>query len=77
MHAGMTRIGDECAVCAEFPAEEGILVVRQDVGGESARCVDFDPVLGGPGAVMLAEKWHLPRNPISQPAAHGGDLEPF
>lgn len=77
MHAGMTRIGDANARFAlNFLADEGIPVVRQDIGGENARRVDFDPVLGRTRCRHV-EKVAVPApKPISQPA-HGGDLELF
>ena len=78
MHAGMTRIGDANARFAlNFLAEEGIPVVRQDVGGESARRVDFDPVLGRTRCRHVEKMAAPAAKPISQPAAHGGDLELF
>ena len=77
MHAGMTRIGDANARFAlNFLAEEGIPVVRQDIGGESARRVDFDPVLGRTRCRHV-EKVAVPApKPIAQ-SVSGGDLELF
>ena len=77
MHAGMTRIGDANARFAlNFLVEEGIPVVRQDIGGESARRVDFDPVLGRTRCRHV-EKVAVPApKPIAQ-SVSGGDLELF
>lgn len=78
MHAGMTRIGDANARFAlSFLADEGIPVARQDVGGDMARRVDFDPVLGRTRCRHV-EKFAAPApKPITQPAMGGGDLELF
>lgn len=78
MHAGMTRIGDANALFAlNFLTEEGIPVVRQDVGGESARRVDFDPVLGRTRCRHVEKMAAPAAKPIAQPAGRGGDLELF
>lgn len=78
MHAGMTRIGDANARFAlNFLREEGIPVVRQDTGGENARRVDFDPVLGRTRCRHVENHAAPVAKPVSQPAARGGDLELF
>lgn len=78
MHAGMTRIGDANARFAlSFLAEEGIPVVRQDIGGDWARRVDFDPVLGRTRCRHVEKIAAPAAKPISQPVTHGGDLELF
>lgn len=47
MHAGMRAIGDENAAFArQFLANEGIVLVHADMGGHSARRVEFRPVAG-------------------------------
>lgn len=78
MHAGMTRIGDANARFAlNFLMDEGIPVVRQDVGGDSARRVDFDPILGRTRCRHV-EKVAVPMpKPIVQPSVSGGELELF
>lgn len=47
MHVGMRAIGDENAAFArQFLANEGIALVHADMGGRSARRVEFRPVAG-------------------------------
>lgn len=78
MHAGMTRIGDANARFAlNFLADEGIPVVRQDVGGDSARRVDFDPIMGRTRCRHVEKVAAPAPRPIAQPAMNGGDLELF
>lgn len=78
MHAGMTRIGDANARFAQnFLADEGIPVMRQDVGGDTARRVDFDPVLGRTRCRHVEKVAAPVSKPVSQPATSGGELELF
>lgn len=73
MHAGMARIGTMNAEFARrFLANEGIMLVREDLGGNNARRIDFRPASGKvrcrvvPSA-MAAE----PPRPERQPRAMG------
>ncbi|MDQ4421177.1 chemotaxis protein CheD [Sphingobium sp. DEHP117] len=78
MHAGMTRIGDANARFAQnFLADEGIPVMRQDIGGDTARRVDFDPVLGRTRCRHVEKVAAPVSKPVSQPATSGGELELF
>jgi len=78
MHTGMARIGDANARFAlSFLADEGIPVLRQDVGGEMARRVDFDPVLGRTRCRHVERIAAPAPKPITQPATGGGELELF
>lgn len=78
MHTGMARIGDANAKFARnFLAEEKIPLVKSDTGGESARRVDFDPVLGRTRC-RLAEPVAAPAaKPIIRPQTSGGEVELF
>ena len=78
MHRGMTRIGDANARFAQsFLMEEDIPIVRQDIGGEMARRVDFDPILGRTRCRHV-EKIAVPTSkPMTLPASGGGELELF
>lgn len=79
MHVGMTRIGDANALFARnFLMDEGIPLVRGDTGGESARRVDFDPVMGRTrcrrirtAAVTVAAE------PVARPRQADGEVELF
>jgi chemotaxis protein CheD len=78
MHAGMTRIGDANARFArQFLNDEGIALVHHDVGGESARRVDFDPV-GGRSRCRTVEPVAAPApTPTLRPQKVRGDVELF
>ena len=78
MHAGMTRIGDANAVFAKnFLADEGIPLVHQDTGGNTARRLDFDPVKGRTRC-RVVERVEVPMpKPTSRAQTGGGDLELF
>lgn len=78
MHAGMTRIGDANAAFAQrFLDEERIELARSDVGGISARRVDFDPVLGRTRCRVVEHVAAPSPTPIIQPLANRGDVELF
>lgn len=78
MHVGMARIGDANARFAmSFLAEERIPVVRSDTGGESARRVDFDPVLGRTRCRVVEPVAAPPAKPAPRPQTSGGELELF
>ncbi len=78
MHAGMTRIGDANAVFAtNFLADEKIPLIRKDVGGDTARRVDFDPVMGRTRC-RIVERIAAPApKPIVRPQEKGGEVELF
>lgn len=78
MHAGMTRIGDANARFAKtFLLEEGIELVRSDVGGNSARRVDFDPVLGRARCRIVEPVAAPAPKPIIRAPSGSGDVELF
>jgi len=78
MHVGMARIGDANARFAiNFLAEERIPVARADTGGESARRVDFDPVLGRTRCRVVEPVAAPSAKPAPRPQTGGGDLELF
>lgn len=78
MHAGMARIGDANARFArDFLAAEKIPLVRSDTGGESARRVDFDPVLGRTRCRAVEQVAAPAPKPIARPQTGGGDVELF
>ncbi|MGD9810443.1 MAG: chemotaxis protein CheD [Sphingobium sp.] len=78
MHAGMTRIGDANAAFARnFLIEEKIPLVREDTGGDLARRVDFDPVMGRTRC-RIVKKVEAPAvKPTVRPREGGGELELF
>lgn len=78
LHAGMTRIGTMNAEFARhFLKAEGIPLVREDLGGTSARRVDFRPALGQVRCrvVEAALAPEIPSAPRPQPVC--GDVELF
>jgi chemotaxis protein CheD len=78
MHAGMTKIGDANALFARrFLQDEGIALVRCDTGGESARRVDFDPVLGRARCRTVEPVAAPTPTPNARPLRSGGDVELF
>lgn len=78
MHAGMTRIGDANARFArQFLQDEGIPVVRCDTGGEAARRVDFDPVLGRTRCRTVEPVAAPAPTPVERPRRSSGDVELF
>lgn len=78
MHAGMTRIGDANAAFARrFLEEERIELARSDVGGDTARRVDFDPVLGRTRCRVVEPVAAPSPTPIMRPPTSRGDVELF
>jgi len=78
MYAGMARIGDANACFARgFLSEEKIPVLRNDVGGEMARRVDFDPVMGRTRCRTVEPVAAPAPKPVVAPHSGGGDLELF
>lgn len=69
MHEGMRPIGDENASFARrFLQSEGIAIVHIDVGGRSARRVEFRPAAG------LARSKYVNGAPVAPKAAHGRQI---
>lgn len=78
MHAGMTRIGDSNARFAQtFLSDENIDLVRCDVGGTSARRLDFDPVMGRTRCRTIDPIAAPAHKPVIRPVTGGGDVELF
>jgi len=78
MHAGMTRIGDVNAWFARsFLAAEGIPLVREETGGEWARRVEFDPMLGRTRCRIVAPGAVPAERAVARPMPGGGEVELF
>ena len=78
MHAGMTRIGDaNAAFASKFLNDESIALVHRDVGGESARRVDFDPVMGRSRCRTVEPVAAPAPTPTQRPQRVRGDVELF
>ncbi len=79
MHTGMARIGDANALFARnFLRDEAIPLVRQDTGGESARRIEFDPVLGRTRCRIIEAAAAPVAKPVVRPQqVGGGDVELF
>lgn len=78
MYSGMTRIGDANAVfAANFLADEKIPIVRQDTGGDMARRVDFDPVMGRTRCRVVERVAAPAPAPIKRPRSASGEVELF
>ena len=78
MHVGMTRIGDANAQFARnFLAAENIPLVRSDTGGESARRIDFDPVMGRTRCRVVEPVAAPAPKPAGRPMPDGGEVELF
>ncbi|GLT00392.1 putative chemoreceptor glutamine deamidase CheD [Sphingobium jiangsuense] len=78
MHSGMARIGDANALFARgFLRDEGIALVREDTGGESARRIEFDPVLGRTRCRVIEAAAAPAAKPVVRPRQVGGEVELF
>ncbi len=78
MYAGMERIGDANANFAmHFLSEEKIPVVRQVTGGDMARRVDFDPVLGRTRCRTVERIAAPALAPVKRPRSADGEVELF
>jgi len=82
LHSGMHAIGsDNAAFAVRFLADEGIPLVLRDLGGRSARRVDFQPALGRSRSRIvtdtLADAPPPRRIPVPVAAASAGDLDLF
>ena len=78
MYTGMTRIGDANARFAKmFLGAEKIPVLRTDVGGDMARRIDFDPVMGRTRCRIVERVAAPAPKPVARPQTDGGELELF
>lgn len=79
MHSGMARIGTANAEFARgFLEHERIPLVRDSLGGTSARRVDFRPARGQARCRMADEPAASPiQQPMPRPARTRGDVELF
>ncbi len=81
LHAGMRAIGsDNAAFAIRFLQQDRIPLVVRDLGGTSARRVDFQPALGRSRAKLVRDTAvpPPPRRPLPPPAAvDSGDLDLF
>lgn len=78
LHAGMRQIGTVNAAFAQsFLAREGIPLMHEDLGGNSARRVHFLPALGKVRC-RTADAQIAPETlPVRRPATASGDVELF
>lgn len=78
MHAGMARIGTMNAEFARrFLAQERIALVREDLGGNSARRVEFRPASGQVRLRTVANSMAPAASPAPRAPAVLGDVELF
>ncbi len=81
LHAGMRAIGsDNAAFAIRFLQQDRIPLIVQDLGGKSARRLDFQPALGRSRAKLVRDAAipAPPRRPVApQAAVDSGDLDLF
>lgn len=78
LHAGMMRIGTANADFARgFLNREGIALIREDLGGEIARRVDFRPSTGQVRCRRVERAQAPETRPTPRPARGSGDVELF
>ncbi len=78
LHAGMTRIGSANSMFArDFLERERIPLVRSEIGGTSARRVDFQASLGRARSRTVASAMAPNLKLTTRPARAGGDVELF
>lgn len=78
MHAGMARIGTMNAEFARhFLARERIALVREDVGGNSARRVEFRPASGQVRLRTVANSMAPAASPAPRAPVMSGECELF
>ncbi len=78
MHAGMARIGSMNAEFARgFLARERIALVREDLGGNSARRVEMRPASGQVRCRTVANSMAPAASPAPRAPAASGDVELF
>lgn len=75
LHAGMTRIGQENAMFARrFLVDEGIALIREDLGGSSARRIEFRAASGLVRTRLISS---APIERAATPAHGSGDVDLF
>ena len=78
VNRNMMRIGTANAEFAQaFLQREGIMVMREDLGGTSARRVDFRPASGQIRCRTVEDRFAPPVNPTTRPERASGDVELF
>ena len=78
VNRNMMRIGSANADFARsFVQREGIELVRADLGGNSARRVDFRPASGQVRCRTVEDRFAPPVQPSTRPAKATGDVELF
>lgn len=78
VNRNMMRIGTMNAEFArEFLRREGIQLMREDLGGTSARRVDFRPASGQVRLRTVEDRFAPPVQPTPRPAVASGDVELF
>jgi len=78
VNRNMMRIGTANAEFAQvFLRREGIVVMREDMGGTNARRVDFRPASGQIRCRTVEDRLAPPVNPTTRPARASGDVELF
>jgi chemotaxis protein CheD len=78
LHANMQKIGSANAQFAQdFLARENIQLFHMDLGGTTARRVDFIPAQGRVRCRVLKEQVEVARPVLTRPATDRGDVELF
>lgn len=78
LHAQMARIGSANAEFARsFLQRERIPLIKEDLGGTSARRVDFRPASGQVRCRVVENDMAPSAEPIKRPVAASGDVELF
>ncbi|WP_421836940.1 chemotaxis protein CheD [Novosphingobium sp.] len=78
VNRNMMRIGTANAEFAQaFLQREGIIVMREDLGGTNARRVDFRPASGQIRCRTVEDRLAPPVNPTTRPERASGDVELF
>jgi chemotaxis protein CheD len=74
----MMKIGSMNADFArEFLRREGIMLLREDLGGTQARRVDFRPASGQVRLRTVEDRFAPPVKPTQSPVVTRGDVELF
>ncbi|WP_298193309.1 chemotaxis protein CheD [Novosphingobium sp.] len=78
VNRNMMRIGTANAEFAQgFLRREGIVLMREDLGGTNARRVDFRPASGQIRCRTVEDRLAPPVNPTTRPERASGDVELF
>ncbi|MFM2302385.1 MAG: hypothetical protein RLZZ84_2121 [Pseudomonadota bacterium] len=78
VNRNMMRIGSMNADFArDFLRREGIVLMREDLGGTQARRVDFRPASGQVRLRTVEDRFAPPVQPTPRPAVARGDVELF